>query len=288
MAISPKPFDVVLYHGNCYDGITAAWVAKMHSPNAELIPVSYGSPPPDEIEGKRVLIVDFSYPRETLRNIEPVVESMLILDHHATAMANLDGLDYAVFDMESSGAGMAWEHLFPGQNSPSVVDYVEDRDLWRFNLHRSHDHHAYMSSLPMTVESVQAIHQMPLDQRLELGKPVREFHELTCRKIAKRARRITIEGQDFWICNVPVEFGSEVAEVLYNRHPSLPVICSSWGSTKGDYYCSCRSRKLDGIDIGAFAKSMGGGGHRHAAGFRTRVPPPYLGAAYDKQERWEG
>ena len=287
-AISPQPFDVVLYHGNCYDGLTAAWVARMHSPNAEFIPVQYGQEVPDVIEGKRVLIVDFSYPHDTLVALSCVAESILVLDHHETAMKELEGLDFAVFDMESSGAGMAWTHLFPGTNSPSIVDYVEDRDLWRFDLPGSRAHHAYMTSLPMTFESIDALHSMPASRRIELGKPVYEFHCITCEKLAKRARKITIKDQEFWICNVPVEFASEVAELLYNREPSLPTICWSWGSTKGDYYCSCRSRKGDGIDIGSFAKSMGGGGHHHAAGFRTRVPPPYLGAAYEKQERWEG
>ncbi len=42
----------------------------------------------------------------------------------------------ALFDMERSGAGMAWDFvhadLGPLRARPRLVDLVEDRDLWRF------------------------------------------------------------------------------------------------------------------------------------------------------------
>lgn len=52
---APDPFDIIIAHGNCYDGMTAAWVAKKHSPNAEVVFAQHHEDPP-VVKGKRVLI----------------------------------------------------------------------------------------------------------------------------------------------------------------------------------------------------------------------------------------
>lgn len=281
----PKPFDLILYHGNCWDGLTSAWVALAHSPKAEALAVQYGKEPPD-VTGKRVLIVDFSYPLDVLMEMWSKAEDLLVLDHHKSAEEALSQLRFAHFDMNKSGAGMAWDHLFGGDR-PLLVNYVEDRDLWRFKLDSSRAHHAFMTSYPMTLEAIAEIAQVNTMVRIERGQAVLKFLEQHCIRVASKARRITFLEQEFWICNTPVELASEVGELLYEREPTLPAICWSWGSTKGDYYCSLRSRQEDGIDVSLIAKEMGGGGHKNAAGFRTRIPPPYLGVSYDEQERYD-
>ena len=70
---------------------------------------STGSPPPDGLQGQRVVIVDFSYGRETLEMMAGETDRILILDHHITAEKALAGLPYAYFDMKKSGAVLAWE-----------------------------------------------------------------------------------------------------------------------------------------------------------------------------------
>src|SRR3970040_843082 len=62
----------ILYHANCYDGFGAAWSAwlKLEGLDAprqhDYIPVLYGDPPPDGLDGQDIVIVDFSYPRDIL------------------------------------------------------------------------------------------------------------------------------------------------------------------------------------------------------------------------------
>ena len=60
--------DTIVYHSNCRDGYCAFWQAKAKFPNAVGVAVNYGDPlPADEvIEGKDVLIADFSYPPEQM------------------------------------------------------------------------------------------------------------------------------------------------------------------------------------------------------------------------------
>jgi len=55
---------LIIYHGNCPDGFTAAWVAARALGDHELFLGTYGEDPPYELaKDRQVFIVDFSYPR---------------------------------------------------------------------------------------------------------------------------------------------------------------------------------------------------------------------------------
>jgi len=34
--------------------------------------------------------------------------------------------------MERSGAMITWNHFFPNQEAPRLIDHIQDRDLWQF------------------------------------------------------------------------------------------------------------------------------------------------------------
>lgn len=269
--VVPYEFDIVIYHANCYDGFTSAWVARFYSEKARFVPAKYGDKPPD-VSDARVLICDFSYPRDVLLEMNSVATSILVLDHHKTAAADLAGLDFAVFDMERSGAGLTWDTLFPGQPRPILVDHVEDRDLWRFKLDHTKAVHAAMTTLPMTFGCWQYLASRTVEDLAAEGEAVLRFTQLTASKFADRACIVNLGDHQVWAVNVPVEFVSETAEALKSREPHLPILGWSWDGVAGDYYCSLRSRD-DGPDVSEIAKEFGGGGHEHAAGFRSRTRP---------------
>ncbi|MBR7523924.1 phosphohydrolase, partial [Pseudomonas juntendi] len=159
-----------IYHGNCADGFGAAWVVrKALGDQVEFVAGVYGQEPPD-VEGKDVIIVDFSYKYEVMARMSWKAHSIIILDHHKSAAEDLgkfppfhagvrlDGrhADGTValgwesahsfmqmqnapaiaccFDMNRSGAMLAWDHFFPGQEPPMLLRHIEDRDLWLFQL----------------------------------------------------------------------------------------------------------------------------------------------------------
>ena len=151
---------VIIYHDNCFDGIAAAWATskglnqldqEFEENNLErtqlFIPRSYGQSQLEigQLHNKDVYIVDFSFPRETMIHINKTANSLLVLDHHKTAQADCEGLEFCVFDMNRSGAGMAWDHFFTAPR-PKLIDYIEDRDLWQFKLPASKEIHAYSDS----------------------------------------------------------------------------------------------------------------------------------------------
>lgn len=149
---------IVIYHSGCWDGFTAAWVARKKYPEAEFVPAQYGDDPPD-CKGKNVYILDFSYPLDVMQSISKESAYLCVCDHHKTAepvLREFRGV-YSVcvkFDNDKSGARLTWEYFF-GENNchtlqkiPIIVAMVEDRDLWSWKLPYSREVNACIRSFP--------------------------------------------------------------------------------------------------------------------------------------------
>jgi oligoribonuclease NrnB/cAMP/cGMP phosphodiesterase (DHH superfamily) len=126
-----------IYHGNCQDGFGSAWAVRHALGDAvEFYPGVYQNEPPD-VTGRDVIMVDFTYKSAVVQKMASTARSILILDHHKSAAADFadfpEGIENltAFFDMDRSGAGMAWDHYHPGTPRPKLLDHIEDRDLWR-------------------------------------------------------------------------------------------------------------------------------------------------------------
>jgi oligoribonuclease NrnB/cAMP/cGMP phosphodiesterase (DHH superfamily) len=135
-------FDLVIYHDECADGFTSAWIFKHYNPLIETKAVSYGSLKPNNIKNKKIAILDFSYNYEITMSIIQESSYLLILDHHESAKENLKNIKQSkktkiIFDMNLSGAQLAWDYLYPNEIRPWFVDYVGDRDLWLKELPRT-------------------------------------------------------------------------------------------------------------------------------------------------------
>ena len=84
---------LVLFHGGCNDGFCAAWIYRRYvNPQSEFKAVQYNTNPPDT-ENRDVIILDFSYERPLLMEMQERAQSLLVLDHHETAERELEGLD---------------------------------------------------------------------------------------------------------------------------------------------------------------------------------------------------
>jgi oligoribonuclease NrnB/cAMP/cGMP phosphodiesterase (DHH superfamily) len=130
-----KPM-LCIYHGNCADGFTSAWVVRQALGEGVDYHAGVYQDAPPNVEGRDVLMVDFSYKRPVLEAMREQAASILILDHHKTAEADLQDLPgvQTVFDMNRSGARITWDHFFPDVAPPPLLLHIEDRDLWRFAL----------------------------------------------------------------------------------------------------------------------------------------------------------
>lgn len=143
----------ILYHADCPDGFGAAYAAwRRFGDAAAYRPMHHGQPwEMAEIAGHDVYVLDFSFPPDILEAIAGVANSLVQIDHHASARqpwaerlrARPDGGEHyrhpalpltIIFDLGKSGARLAWEYFHPAEPLPLILRHVEDMDLWRFAL----------------------------------------------------------------------------------------------------------------------------------------------------------
>ena len=129
----PTPRPLCIYHKNCLDGSGAAAVVARKVPDCEFLAVQYSNPPP-KVEGRSVYLVDFGFPLEAMRQLKAQASDLLWIDHHASAEDIWRTLGWGVFDLDECGTSLTWKTLFPSQPPPPVVQYIRDKDLWRWEL----------------------------------------------------------------------------------------------------------------------------------------------------------
>jgi uncharacterized protein len=259
---------LIVFHKNCPDGFTAAWVAQQYVRGAELHAMDYTDSPPsdDEVRGRDVYVVDFSFKRPVCDHIYELASRLVVLDHHKTAQAELVGAHYARFDMERSGAGIAWDFFFPDKPRPWLVNYVEDRDLWRFRLVNSREVNAGIACTPMTLEDWTLLEGEGPAAVADKGRGALAFEAMCAKKAAETARVVRFEGHDVPFVNVQYTLASVTAGLLAE---AAPFAVGWFQKSDGTFQYSLRSRGEGGVDVSEVAKKYGGGGHRNAAGFTS-------------------
>lgn len=280
--------DVCIYHSPCQDGFTAAWAISRRWPGCRFIPAHYGAPVPD-VDGQHVLIVDFSYKFDVLVEVAHRAATVTILDHHKSAAADLapfavETLRFppapitrgggtiriqALFDMDRSGARMAWDFAFPGVAPLAIIRHVEDRDLWRFALPDTREIAADLFSHDYDFDTWSAIAGM-----LETGGGrarivaqgaaiERKHHKDVAELLRLCTREMVIGGHRVKVANMPYTLSSDAAGALAEGM----LFGACWYENgEGKRVFSLRSR-AGGIDVSAIASAYGGGGHAAAAGF---------------------
>ena len=287
---------IVIYHGpDCPDGFCSAWLIWRYYDNeADFYPTTYDMDPPD-VAGRDVLILDFSYPRDILERLYSEAASLLVLDHHRSAEAALQGLPYCRFDMERSGAQLTWDWLCEQDNEvqrvairqerrrldrrgdlyPETVAYVADRDLWRWGLPNSREINAAIASLPFDFHVWADLARFGMDSYRSEGAAILRYQSQIIAQHVKRARVEDLAGYTVPVVNASSLF-SEIAGELSEGYPFAAV----WfDRDDGVRQYSLRSRPPDGIDVSEIARRFGGGGHFHAAGFETTAPVASVGNA---------
>lgn len=264
-----------IYHGNCADGFGAAWVVrKALGDDVDFVAGVYQQEPPD-VTGRDVILVDFSYKRPVMLEMARKAKSILIIDHHKSAIADLDGLgtdhmqEYdtcpirCVFDMNHSGAMLTWLHYFAGEPEPALLNHIEDRDLWLFKLDGTREIQACVFSYPYDFETWDKL--MNCDTatlRIEGAAIERKHHKDIAELVAVCKRRLVIYGYNVPAASLPYTLSSDAGHLMGKDEP----FAACYYDTPQGRCFSLRSAE-DGVDVSEIAKQYGGGGHQHAAGF---------------------
>lgn len=289
-----------IYHGNCADGFGAAWaVREALGDDVEFHAGVYQDPPPD-VTDRDVILVDFSYKYDVLVEMSWKAKSILVLDHHKSAAEDLGRLPWAgktpddfrvecaaycqscnmphigaIFDMERSGAGLAWDFFHPGKPRPRLIDYIEDRDLWRFNLTASREINAALFSYPYDFNIWSPLMKQDLVVLHTEGVGIeRKHHKDVAELVAVTRREMVIGGFRVPAASLPYTYTSDAGALMCQPFDDgsgvswVPPFAACYWDTPDGRVFSLRSLP-NGSDVSEIAKQYGGGGHRNAAGFRV-------------------
>lgn len=265
-----------IYHAFCADGFGAAWIVRRaYGGEVDFHPASYGQEPPD-VRDRDVIMVDFSYKRSMIDTMRTAAQSILILDHHKTAQDDLRGLPTpddqylrenmgisALFDMERSGAGLAWDYFFPDLPRPRLVNHIEDRDLWRFSMPGTREVQANVFSYPYDFAVWDRLMSTDPDLLIAEGGAIeRKHHKDVAELVGASRRTMIIGGHTVPVANLPYTLTSDAGHLMAQGEPFAACYLDT---SKGRTF-SLRSTDA-GLDVSEIAKAYGGGGHRNAAGF---------------------
>jgi len=271
--VNPQEVTHVIYHANCDDGFGAAYSAwKRLGDKASYLPAQHGDPPPPLPDEAVLALVDFCYPRAIVEQLASRLRGLVILDHHVTAQADMQGLPYAVFDMEKSGAHLSWNFFHPQEPVPELIAYIEDKDLWLFHLDESKEVTAGLRSYPMDFSLWDSLTVTRLKQEgVALLRLQEQFVEAHCR----RMRWENLGGYRVPIVNAS-DYRSEIANRLCSKYPEVPFAAAYFDTQEGHRSWSLRS--VGEFNVALLARRWGGGGHKNAAGFTEAhcvpAPPP--------------
>lgn len=259
--------DLVIYHGNCSDGFCAAWAARKVMPDATFRPANHGQEPPD-VTGKNVYCLDFAFKRKVHLELQKKAKSLTVVDHHKTALADLQGIKGCYFDLTKSGATGAWDYFKIKGEMPWIVSYVEDRDLNRWKLPHSHEINAAMDSYPFNFrvwDTLERLYHNPQESPLvKDGKCILRFQDRLIENIVNHSRMVEIDGYRVKAANTSCIFAQVAERLAQTQQFGL-----AWYLREdGKYVHSLHSRK-DSVDVSVIARNHGGGGHPHSAGFET-------------------
>lgn len=156
--------DIVEYHSGCKDGFGGAFVIWLYYKQRNLLETKldnslntvsikfikgihkrhdngYSDLFYDKYKDKNVVFVDFCHPYDVMLKIVSYAKSVLILDHHISAMndmkkifsskSNISNLEM-MFDMQYSGCVLAWNYIFGDLDKcPKFLLYIQADDIYK-------------------------------------------------------------------------------------------------------------------------------------------------------------
>lgn len=271
----------LIYHAGCPDGFGAAWAAwRRWGDDARYIPRSHDDVfHPKRFDGETVVFADISLRNDALCELADVAAQVVILDHHLSArdqyvsdpsVANLmaEAGHVAHFDLNHSGAVLAWNYFHPDEPAPSLLQYVEDQDLWNWKLPRSDRVNAAIGSYDRSFATWSELAEKPVDALADEGDPIVRANEIEVQRVLHFAH--------------PVRIGNERIEAVNALHQRASIghelakrqrFGKSWGivyRVSGERV-DCSIYSIGDLDVSAFAATRGGGGHRNASGFSVSL-----------------
>lgn len=263
--LEPSSVNCVIYHANCTDGFGAAYSAwKLLGNRAEYHACKHGTPPPD-VKNKNVVILDFSFNNATTKKMIEDAEGLLVIDHHKSAMVELHDISNTHFDMTKSGAMLSWEFFHPGKEPPKFIKYIQDRDLWAWELEYSKEFSAAFDMVPFEFEEFEKFEDDSVfDDAVKRGSYILAYSKTVVKKVCEKAQLRKLDDKEVLVVNA----SHWMSEIGTRLAPDCDfAMIWYWDHDAKETKVSLRAFH-DTVDVSEIAKKFGGGGHKKAAGFQ--------------------
>ena len=269
------------FHAGCPDGFGAAWAVWCSWGDAgRYVPRGHeDSFDPQRYDGHLVAFVDIAPPAKAFCELAEVAARIIVLDHHISARdrfyadPTLSGAlaergHHVHFDSNRSGAVLAWTHFHPKEPTPELLLYVEDQDLWSWELPRSEEVNAALSSYPREFEAWENLAARPTQELAEEGTHIVRANRIEVARSLQTAH--------------PIALGTKRAEAVNARSLRAPLghelaKRATFGEPWGVVYRISGDRvdvsiySIGELDVSKIAQRYGGGGHRNASGFSVSL-----------------
>ena len=293
--MSEKIYDINIYHERCSDGIASAWVCQRFNPSIHLISCIAGKNPmiiPVDCIGKKIIFTDICPSTEYLEELCKYAEKVTILDHHVTAYQKIEGWKtkpdnlFTIFVNNQSGCMITWDYFYPGEEMPFFIQYIGDRDLWKWELPYSKEiNEVLFVDNYITFEGLTKLDN-PIKYSSLISLIKRGEELLTEKKIliqrgiesAKECKFVMEEKTyGIWLYTGLDDLRSDIGSELTKKtlkNGCLPDFCVHWryNISTNEFWLSMRSTD-ELTDVSKICQKYGGGGHRNASGCTL---PPHL------------
>ena len=267
---------VVIYHGNCPDGFSAAWAAwKKFGDTADYLGLNPRDPAPADLANKEIYMADICFPKEVLIDLVSKNKKVVVIDHHLSNKDWVTSASENLFDLNHSGAVLSWQYFYNNQPTPKLLQYIEDMDLWQFKLPNSRELTTYLELFDFDFAVWnKLVKDFEIPEKMadfaEKGRLLLSYeNQLIKRVIDNHAEPVEFEGIKTTAVNCPNFLASSIGAALVKKTPPIAII---WSRKPGKIVVSLRS---DGsVDVSALAARYGGGGHKSSSGFAIEDGKP--------------
>ena len=277
---------ILCFHHNDADGQASGAVVRYAlRDKVKLYEVDYNgrSLPWEEIEkAEKVIVVDFSFPRQDMERIANG-RTLVWIDHHKSAIAefgeislNWDGLR----SIDEAACVLCWQYFFPERKVPKAIVLIGDRDIWRWAEEETGDFNEGLYNRDFNAMNDDLWTPLLDNDTALLENIIAEGHQSLLirlkeieRMVAERGFQVLFEGNRTLAVN---EKGNgDIGQ--YIKDQGYDVGYCYYDTMQNHVVTTNVTLYSRTVDVSKIAHKFGGGGHAGAAGFafsRSTTPFP--------------
>jgi oligoribonuclease NrnB/cAMP/cGMP phosphodiesterase (DHH superfamily) len=249
---------------------------RLKNPDINLRGYDYGMKKMFSIIDEDVIIADFSFPMETMKEIARDCKNKLTwVDHHITAINDYkkeEPFCEAILNTDYAACEGVWKHLFPNSDIPMSVKLLSDYDAWHNSNKNYWDNMVLPFQYGMRV-ICNSVDTFPMDllssdkrvfEIIKDGLLILKYMKMTNESIANSSSfECDFKGLKAVCLNTPL-FSSDSFKSVYDEAKHDIMLAYQFNGKAWKFSIYCTKEYIDGS---AISKSFGGGGHKGASGF---------------------